>query len=84
MVIKENLEVIDLIKKNGFVQGEKVEAIPVIRYSKDDETVDYARGRLHIHGKNVEDLIRTSGIKFDEISYREDGQVMSIDREEIS
>lgn len=84
MVIKENLEVIDLIKKNGFAKEEKVEAIPVIRYKKDDEVVDHARGRLHIHGKNVEDLIRSSGIEFEEIFYGEDGQVMSIDRKEIS
>lgn len=84
MVIKENLEVIDLIKKNGFVKGEKIATIPVIRYKKGDEVVDHARGRLHIHGNNTEDLIRSSGIEFEEIFYGEDGQVMSIDREKIS
>lgn len=84
MIIKENLEVIDLIKKNGFARGEKVGAIPVIIYKKDGEVVDHARGRLHVHGKNVEDLIRNSGIEFEEILYRKNGQVMSIDRKEIS
>lgn len=84
MVIKENLEVIDLIKKNGFVEGEKIETIPVIRYKKGDEVVDHARGRLHIHGKNVEDLIRSSAIEFEEIFYGEDGQVIDSGRKEIS
>lgn len=84
MIIKENLEVIDLIKKNGFIKAEKVEAIPVIRYKKDEEVVDHARGRLHIHGKNVEDLIRNSEIEIEEIFYGKDGQVIEIGGKEIS
>jgi hypothetical protein len=81
MIILENKEVIEMLKKEGFKKDENQKAypgVPSVRYINGDDSFSLARGRIHTDSKRVETLIKNSNINYKEYILDDDGKLKEV------